>query len=126
MAASRSVPRRTARCRAAAIPDNRLIVASAMVALATLLLMLVAGAAKADDVDYMCWEVASGRLECETLQSVEATCAAIAGQHELCPAVVAAQAAGAATPYPANTHYTTVKPTRAGLEKWNRYKPHVN
>ena len=126
MLTSRSMRRRTARAYAGRLPDDRAVAAAALTALIALLLMLIAGAARADDVDYVCWEVSDSRLECETQQSVEMTCAAIAQQHELCRAVVAAQSAGGATLFPANTRYTVVKLTRAGLEKWNRYKPHVN
>jgi hypothetical protein len=45
MAASRTFPRRIAHAHAAAVPDNRLIVASAILSLAVLVLMLVAGVA---------------------------------------------------------------------------------
>jgi len=113
MAASRPLPRRTARCRAAAVPDNRLIVATAILALVTLLLMLAAGTAKAADIDSACWDAPGGRLECETLQSVETTCAAIAGQHELRRAVLSRRGTSAATFFPANTRYRAVKLTRA-------------
>jgi hypothetical protein len=118
MVASRLVSRR------ATVADNRLIAATALTALAALLLMLVAGAAKAEDISYVCWDASGGRLECETLQSVETTCAAIAGRHELCRAVSAAQANGGAMFYPANTKYTTVKLMRASLAAWHRYKSH--
>ena len=47
MAAYRSHSRQTAHCRAAALPDNRVIVASALLSLTVLLLMLCAGMAGA-------------------------------------------------------------------------------
>jgi hypothetical protein len=116
MVASRLVSRHGA--------DNRLIAATALTALVTLLLMLVAGAAKADGIGTVCWGAPGGAMECETLQSVESTCAAIAGQHEICRAVAAAQAPSAAYFAPANAKYATVKLSRAALERWYRYKPH--
>lgn len=123
MVASRICRSRT-RTRAVSLPDDRAVVGCALTALAALLLLLLAGAAKADDVGAVCWDLTSGGIECETLQSVETTCAAIAGQHEICRAVAVAQAPSAAPFAPASTKYTTVKLTRASLKAWHRYKSH--
>jgi hypothetical protein len=120
-----STHRRAATTRAARLPDDRAVVGCALTALVALLLMLLAGAAKAEESDLACWNLPNGGLECESLASVAATCAAIDDKHELCE-VVRSNGASARTFAPANTKYTAVKLTRAGLEKWHRYKPHVN
>ena len=46
-------------------------------------------------------------------------------KHELCE-VVRSDSSSASLYLPGNTKYTTIKLTRAGLEKWHRYKPHMN
>jgi len=45
MLTTRSLPRRTARSRAASLPDDRVIVATALLSLTVLVLMLCAGLA---------------------------------------------------------------------------------
>jgi hypothetical protein len=87
--------------------------------------MLLAGAAKADQPDLVCWRLENGALECQSRASIEATCEAIDHTQELC---VAVQSNGSAAPLylPGNTKYTLVKLTRAGRVIWNRFKPHMN
>jgi hypothetical protein len=118
-------PRRTATIRAASLPDDRAVVSCALTAVAALLLMLLAGTAKAEQPELVCWSLENGALECESRASIAATCEAIGGKHELC---VAVQDAGSAAPLyvPGNTKYTVVKLTRAGKEIWSRNKPHMN
>lgn len=117
--------RRTATTRAASIPDDRAVVGSALTALAALLLMLLAGTAKAEQTALVCWNLENGALECDSLASVQATCEAIDHKHELC---AAGQSNSSATPlyFPGNTKYTAIKLTRAGKEIWSRNKPHMN
>lgn len=121
----RKTRRSSASCRAARTPDDRAVIGCAITALAALLLMLVAGTAKAEQPEMVCWNLENGALECESRASIEATCAAIGGKHELCLAV---QNSSSATPLylPGNTKYTVVKMTRAGKEIFIRSKPHVN
>lgn len=110
--------------RAARIPDDRAVVGCAPTALAALLLMLLAGTAKAEQPELVCWNLENGALECESRASIAATCEATGSKHELC---VAVQSNSATRLYlPGNTKYTTVKLTRAGREIWNRSKPHMN
>ena len=111
--------------RAASIPDDRAVIGCALTALVALLLMLLAGTAKADQPALVCWNLENGALECESRASIDATCAAIDQKHELCTAV---QSSGSAAPLylPSNTKYTVVKLTRAGKEIWSRNKPHMN
>jgi hypothetical protein len=87
--------------------------------------MLIAGTAKAEQPELVCWTLENGALECESRASTEVTCAAIHDQHELC---VAVQSSNSAVPLylPGNTKYTMVKLTRAGKEIWSRNKPHLN
>ncbi len=110
--------------RAAAIPDDRAVVGCALTAMAALFLMLMAGAAKAQQPELVCWSLEAGKVECEKPASIEDTCKAIDQKHELC---IAARGAHSATPlyFPGNTKYTTVKLTRAGKEFWTRNKPRV-
>ena len=118
--------RRSAACtRVGRLPDDRAVVACAVTALVALLLMLLAGTAKAEQPDHICWELPDGKLDCESRASIAATCEAIDEKHELCAAL---QSGGSATRLylPGNTKYTTVKLTRAGREIWNRSKPHMN
>lgn len=117
--------RRTAPARAGRIPDDRDVVGCALTALAALLLMLLAGAAKAEQPDFVCWDRPNGALECESFASVKATCVVVDNKHELCE-VVQSDSSSARLYFPGNTKYTTIKLTRAGLEKWDRYKPHMN
>jgi hypothetical protein len=118
-------PRRTATIRAASLPDDRAVIGCALTAVAALLLMLLAGTAKAEEPDLVCWDLPDGKLECESRASIAATCAAIDQKHELC---IAVQNSSSATPHylPGNTKYTTIKLTRAGKEIWSRNKPHMN
>lgn len=117
--------RRTSMVCAARLPDDRAVVGCALTALFALLLMLLAGTAKAGQPEAVCWTLENGALECESRASIEATCAAIHDKHELC---VAVQSRNSTTPLylPGNTKYTTVKMTRAGKEIWSRNKPHMN
>jgi hypothetical protein len=78
--------------RVSAVPDDRLVTASALVALAILLLMLLTGAATAED-------------------------AAPERQDRAGSAVAAAQGAGTQPYFPGNTHYTPVKLSRAAPAK---------
>ena len=73
--------------RAATVPDDRAVVGCALTALAALLLMLLAGTARAEQPDHH--------------------------EHEL---GIAAQASSAAAPhyFPGNTKYTPVKMIRTG------------
>jgi hypothetical protein len=122
---ARKTRHRTATTRAARLPDDRAVIGCALTALAALVLMLIAGAAKAEQPELVCWSLEDGVLECESRASIEATCAAIGGKHELC---VAVQSNSSAAPlyFPGNTKYTVVKLTRAGKEIWSRNKPHMN
>ncbi|HKP26642.1 MAG TPA: hypothetical protein VJV39_22430 [Dongiaceae bacterium] len=110
--------------RTAAIPDDRAVIGCALTALAALLLMLMAGTAKAEQPELVCWSVETGKLECESRASIEDTCKAIDQKHELCIAVQRAQSA-APLYFPGNTKYTMVKLTKAGKEFWTRNKPRV-
>jgi hypothetical protein len=123
---ARQTRRRTApTARAARIPDDRAVVGCALTALAALLLMLLAGTAKAERPELVCWNLENGALECESRASIAATCEATGGKHELC---VAMQDTSSATPlyFPGNPKYTVIKLTRAGKEIWSRNKPHMN
>jgi hypothetical protein len=117
--------RRTADSQVARLPDDRAVVGCAVTALVALLLMLLAGVAKAEQPDLVCWDLPDGKLECESRAPIEATCAVIQDKHELC---IAVQSSNSAVPlyFPGNTKYTTVKLTRAGKEIWSRNKPHMN
>lgn len=110
--------------RTAAIPDDRAVIGCALSALAALFLMLMAGAAKAEQPELVCRSVEAGKVECEKRASIEDTCKAIGQKHESC---ITVQGAHSATPLyvPGNTKYTTVNPTRAGKEFWTRNKPRV-
>ena len=52
--------RRIATTRAARIPDDRAVVGCALTALTALLLMLLAGTAKAEQPELVCWNVENG------------------------------------------------------------------
>jgi hypothetical protein len=121
---ARKTRRSAAHSHIARLPDDRAVVGCAVTALVALLLMLLAGTAKAEEPDLVCWDLLDGKLECESRASIAATCEAIDDKHELCAAV---QSNSATRPYlPGNTKYTTIKMTRAGREIWNRSKPHMN
>jgi len=122
---ARNTRRSAANAHVARLPDDRAVVGCAVTALVALLLMLLAGTAKAEQPDLICWNAPNGELECESFASVEATCEAIDHKNELCD-VVQSDSAGSPLYFPGNTKYTMVKMTRAGLEKWHRYRPHVN
>ena len=91
MVTSRINPRIVA-ARASTMPDDRLVAASALAALAVLLLMLLAGTATAEDAAPKC-------------------------QDRACSASAAAQRDGALPYFPANTHYTSIKLSRAAPAK---------
>jgi hypothetical protein len=94
MVASRTAAKLIA-ARATAAPDDRLVTASALAALAILLLMLLAGTATAED-------------------------AAPKRQDRAGSAIAAAQNDDAVPHFPANTHYTTIKLTRAATARYPR------
>ena len=82
---ARKIRRSAADVRVAKVPDDRAVVGCALTALAALLLMLLAGTARADQPDH---------------------------EHEL---GIAAQTSNAAPQYfPGNTKYTPVKMIRTG------------
>ena len=90
MVASRIYQRRVARARTATLPDDRLVVASALTALIVLLVMLFAGTAMAEDAQR---------------------------QDRAGSAIAAATSGGAVPFFPGNTHYTPVKLSRAAPAK---------
>ena len=115
---ARKTYRSAAAARAGRLPDDR-----AVTALAALLLMLLAGAAQADQTEFVCRDTGDGKPDCESVASMAAACASIDQEQEFCAAV---QSAGSETPYLlGNAKYTIVKPTRAGKEFWSRNKPRV-
>ena len=122
---ARKTTRSAAPTRAARLPDDRAVVGCAVTALAALFLMLLAGAAKAEQPEMVCWSTPNGGLECESVASIVATCDAIDGKHELCATVRSSEADGPLY-LPGNTKYTIVKLTRAGREIFKRAEPHVN
>jgi hypothetical protein len=121
---ARKTRRTAAGSRVARSPDDRAVIGCAITALAALLLMLLAGTAKAEQPDLVCWKLESGALECESRASIAAACAAIGGEDELC---LAARNSSSNAPhyFPGNTKYTAVTLTRAGRETWSRNKRHL-
>jgi hypothetical protein len=117
---ARKTRRSAASSRVDRLPDDRAVVGCAVTALVALLLMLLAGAAEAEQPDFVCWDLPNGALECESFASVEETCVEIDDKHELCE-VVRSNGASTRTFAPANTKCTTVELTRADLETWHRY-----
>ena len=117
---ARKTRRSAANFHVARLPDDRAVVGCAVTALATLLLMVIAGAAKAGQPELVCWNAPNGGLECESTASIAATCGAIDGKHELCEAVRGGHATGSHLYVPGNTKYTTFNLTRAGRVIWIR------
>jgi len=119
--------RRSARCSAmACVPDHWMAVSLIAILLISLMLVLRPSAARAEgDIDFVCWDLDNGDVECDTFDSFKATCRVIENENELCQIVLENRtatnlaAAPAGKPYfPANTHYTNVKMTRAERAAW--------
>lgn len=89
---SRNTCRNAANSRVARLPDDRAVIGCAVTALAALLLVMLAGATKAEQPTLVCWSAPNGGLECENGASIAATCQAINGKHELCAAMQGSQA----------------------------------
>ena len=102
------------------------MVGCALMALAALLLMLLAGAAKAEQPDFVCWDLPNGELELRKLRLGRGDVRVIDDKHELCEVVRSDSSSARLYLPPATPNTPRSKLTRAGLEKWHRYKPHMN
>lgn len=111
--------------------DLRPAAALGILLVALLMLGLRAETARAaDDVDFVCWDMADGSVDCATMDAFKAMCDLIDNENELCQIVLNNRAApklaanpGTAKPHlPANTRYVPVKLTRAEQAIWRAAK----
>ena len=128
-----TIHRHQSHALAGALP-GRLATALGATLVLALALMLRAGAAKAGaDPDFVCYDLDSGEVECETFDSFKLTCDIIENQNELCRIVLGNRGnlglAAAPVPpaaaklyAPANTRYYPVKLTRAARAAWTKAK----